>query len=64
MGRARQKGLAADYGGASPEDVARALHGHRPDEIVSVEIKADRAGVPMAQLAALQASESDPSQAT
>jgi len=30
MGGARRKGLTADYGDASPEDVARALHGHRP----------------------------------
>lgn len=30
MGRTRHKGLAADYGGASPEDVARALHAREP----------------------------------
>lgn len=30
MGKARRKGLPADYGDASPEDVARALHAHRP----------------------------------
>lgn len=30
MGGARRKGLTADYAGASPEDVARALHAHRP----------------------------------
>ena len=30
MGRTRRTGLAADYGGASPEDVARALHAQEP----------------------------------
>ena len=32
MGTARRKGLTADYGDASPEDVARALHAHRPQQ--------------------------------
>ena len=62
MAKTRSKGFKADYGGAGPEQVAKALHAHRPDgadEIVSVEIKADRAGVPVAQLASLRASGPD-----
>ena len=67
MAKTRSKGFKADYGGVGPEQVAKALHAHRPgaaDEIVSVEIKADRAGVPVAQLASLQASGPDRQTAT
>lgn len=29
--RRRRKGIKANYGNATPEDVARALHAYRPD---------------------------------
>ena len=63
----RGKGRRADYHGATPEQVAKALHAHRPGddaEVVDVEIKADRAGVPVAQLASLRASGPDRQPAT
>ena len=34
--------MPADYGGASPEDVARALHAHRPDRDEKVARLLDR----------------------
>lgn len=35
------KGLPADYKGASPEQVAEALHRHRPEELVRHDSKVE-----------------------
>ena len=39
----RKKGLKADYKGATPEQVTKALHRHRPEQ---VEKRAAKAGKP------------------
>ena len=40
----RKKGLKADYKGATPEQVAKALHRHRPEK---VEKRDANAGKPL-----------------
>ncbi len=37
-----KKGLKADYRGAKPEQVAEALHRHRPDKVEQRDAKAGK----------------------